>query len=77
MLLLPNAVRTSLATRNVSSLVQRDDEMPPIEPRPYSPWMRLNSPAARSSASCQVHSRHGSVIFSRIIGVVMRSRCVV
>ncbi len=37
MLLLPNAVRTSLATRNVSSFVQRDDEIPPIDPRPYCP----------------------------------------
>jgi hypothetical protein len=45
-LLLPNAARTSFCTRYVSSLVQRDDVMPPIESLPYVAWRRLNSAAA-------------------------------
>jgi hypothetical protein len=36
----------------------------------------LNSEAAYSKASSQLTGRHGSVIFLRIIGVVMRSACV-
>jgi hypothetical protein len=54
-------------------LVQRDEVMPPTESLPYFAWIRLNSEAARSIASSQETSRHGSVIFSRIIGLVMRS----
>jgi hypothetical protein len=56
--------------------VQRDDVMPPIEPGPCCAWMRLNSDAAWAMASSQLTSCHGSVIFLRIIGVVIRSLCV-
>jgi len=45
-LLLPKAARTSFWTRNVSSLVQREDVMPPIEYFPYCACSRLNSLAA-------------------------------
>ena len=75
-LLLPNAARTSFCTRNVSSLVQRDEVMPPIESRPYFAWMRRNSLAAWPIASSQLTCCHGSSIDARIIGVVMRSGCV-
>ena len=56
------SARTSFCTRKVSSSVQRDEVMPPIEPRPYVAWMRLNSEATRPIASSQETSRHGSVI---------------
>ena len=36
MLLLWNAARTIFCTTYTSSLVQRDDETPPIAPRPWS-----------------------------------------
>ena len=36
--------------------------MPPIEPRPYVAWIRLNSEATRPIASSHETSRHGSVI---------------
>ena len=45
-LLLPKAARTIFCTRKVSSLVQREEVMPPMESRPYFAWMRLNSLAA-------------------------------
>jgi hypothetical protein len=45
-LLLPKPARTSFWTRKVSSLVQRDEVMPPMALRPYRAWMRLNSSAA-------------------------------
>src|SRR5215813_12570184 len=67
-LLLPNAARTSFWTRNVSSFVQRDDVMPPIAPRPYFAWIRLNSDAVWAIASSHVTSRHGSDVDARIIG---------
>ena len=76
MLLLPNAPRTSFCTRKVSSLVQRDDEIPPIASEPNSALMRLNSAAAWATASSQLTSRQGSVIAARIIGLVLRSLCV-
>ena len=44
--------------------------------RPYLAWMRRNSVAAWPIASSHDTSRHGSVIFARIIGLVMRSLCV-
>jgi hypothetical protein len=44
-LLLPKPARTSFCTRNVSSLVQREEVIPPTEARPYFSWMRLNSDA--------------------------------
>ena len=73
-LLFPKVVRTSFCTRKVSSSVQREEVMPPIQPRPYVAWIRLNSEATRPIASCHETSRHGSVIVSRIIGLRMRSR---
>ena len=54
----------------------RDDTRPPIESLPCLAWMRRNAPAACTRASSQPTSRHGSVIFSRTMGVVMRSLCV-
>jgi len=45
-LLVPKAARTSFCTRKVSSLVQREEVMPPIESRPYFAWMRRSSLAA-------------------------------
>ena len=42
-LLVPKAARTSFWTRKVSSFVQREEVMPPIESLPYLAWMRLNS----------------------------------
>jgi hypothetical protein len=42
-LLLPKPARVSFCTRKVSSLVQRDEVMPPIEPLPYWNWSRRNS----------------------------------
>ncbi len=56
--------------------MQRLDVMPPIESLPYFACSRRNSLAAWSIASSQLTSRHGSVIFARIIGFVMRSWCV-
>src|SRR6476646_11645874 len=67
-LLLPKAARTSFCTRKVSSLVHRDEVMPPTEAGPYFAWMRLNSDAAKLIASSQETSRPGSVIFDLIIG---------
>ena len=59
--------------RKTSSFVQREDVMAPTESRPCTLWMRLNSDAAWPIASSQETSRQGSVIFSRIMGFVMRS----
>ena len=75
-MLFPNAARTSFCTRYVSSLLQRDDVIPPTEPRPYLAWIRLNSAAAWPIASSHDTSRHGSRIDARIIGLVTRSLCV-
>ena len=50
--------------------------MPPIELTPNDACRRLNSEAAWWMASSYDTSRHGSVIFARIIGRVMRSACV-
>src|SRR6201996_5275829 len=72
-LLLPNAARISFCTRKVSSLVQRDEVMPPTEFLPYFAWMRLNSEAAWLIASSQLTSFQGSVALARIIGLRMRS----
>ena len=72
-LLLPKPARTSFWTRKVSSLVQRDEVMPPIERLPYFAWMRLNSAAVWAMASSHVTSRQGSLILARIIGLRMRS----
>ena len=60
-MLLPNAARTSFCTRKVSSLVHREDVIAPTAPRPCFSWMRLNSAAAYSIASCHETSRHGCV----------------
>ena len=75
-LLLPKAARTSFCTRKVSSLVQRDEVIPPMASRPYVAWRRRNSLAAWLMASSHSTCRHGSLIEARIIGVVMRSGCV-
>ncbi len=45
-LFVPSAARTSFCTRNDSSLVQREEVMPPTDSRPYCAWMRRNSDAA-------------------------------
>ncbi len=45
-LLVPKAARISFCTRKVSSLVQREEVMPPIELAPYFAWMRRISLAA-------------------------------
>ena len=66
----------SFCTRKVSSLVQREEVMPPMASRPYWAWMRLNSRAAWPIASSQVTSCQGSVMRARIIGLVLRSLCV-
>jgi hypothetical protein len=39
-LLVPKAARTSFCTRKVSSFVQREEVMPPMELGPYLAWMR-------------------------------------
>jgi len=72
-LLVPNAARTSFCTSQVSSLVQRDEVMPPTASRPYWPWMRRNSEAAYSIASSHDTSRQESVMRLRIIGLSTRS----
>ncbi len=72
-LLLPNAARTIFWTTQTSSLVQRDEVMPPIDLRPYLAWIAFSRLAPVSMASCQPTSRHGSSVESRTIGVVMRS----
>ena len=41
-LLLPNAVRIIFCTTNTSSLVQRDDVMPPMEYWPWRAWMSFS-----------------------------------
>jgi hypothetical protein len=73
-LLLPKAARTSFCTRKVSSLVQREEVMPPTASGPYWPWMRLISDAAWAIASGQPTSRQGWSILARIMGLRMRSR---
>src|SRR5271167_3719089 len=75
-LLLPKPARTSFCTRYVSSLVQREEVMPPIESRPYFAWMRFSSLAAYPIASSQETSRHESEILLRIMGFTIRSECV-
>ncbi len=72
-LLLWNAARIIFCSTNTSSLVQRDDVIPPMASAPCSAWIRWNPLAAKLIASSQVTSRHGSVVFSRSIGLVTRS----
>ncbi len=76
MLLLAKAVRTKRWTTNTSSLVQRDDEMPPIELMPWRCWMSRNRSAAYVIASSHDTTRHSSSIDSRTIGSSTRSLCV-
>ncbi len=72
-LLLPNAVRTIFCTTNTSSLVQRDDVMPPMDVRPWRAWMSLKRVAAKAMASSQDTSRQGSAMDSRTNGLSTRS----
>jgi len=51
---LPNAARIIFCITKVSSLVQRDEVMPPMEPLPYFCWMRRNSDAVWAIACSQV-----------------------
>src|SRR5260221_10853188 len=72
-LLLPKPARISFCTTNTSSLVQRDEVMPPTASRPYFPRIPLNFAAAKLKASSHDASRQGSLILSRIIGLRIRS----
>src|SRR5690554_763474 len=72
-LLVPKAARISFCTNQVSSLVHREEVIPPTESRPCCCWIRRNSPAAYVSASCHETSCQGSVIRLRIMGLVTRS----
>ena len=72
-LLLPKPARISFWTRKVSSLVQREEVMPPTAFRPYFAWMRLNSLAVWLIASSQLTSRHGSLMRSADHRLRMRS----
>ncbi len=74
-LLLPNAARIIFWTTYTSSLVQRDEVMPPMECTPCSAWISSSRAAVYEIASSHETARHGSVIFSRIIGSSWRSRC--
>ena len=75
-LLLPNAARIIFWTTYTSSLVQRDDVMPPIAPTPWSRWIARKRSAAYAIASSQGTTRHSSSIDSRTMGSSWRSRCV-
>ena len=75
MLLLRSATRANFCIRKISSLVQRDDDTAPTEPRPYLAWMRCISLAAWAIATSQETSRHGWSIELRISGVFTRSGC--
>src|SRR6516162_620071 len=72
-LLLPKPARTSFCTRYASSLVHRDEVIPPSAPRPYLDWTRFSSDAAYASASSHDTSCHGSLMHLRIIGLRTRS----
>jgi hypothetical protein len=73
MLLLPNAARTIFWTTYTSSLVQRLDEMPPMEPTPCSDWIAWKPEATLAIASSQETLRHSSSIDSRTMGESWRS----
>ena len=72
-LLLRNAARTIFCTTKTSSLVQREEVMPPMLSTPCAAWISRSRRAAKSMASSQETSRHGSVMASRIIGDTTRS----
>ena len=59
--------------REIRTTIERDDVIAPTDSVPYFAWMRLNSAAAWPIASSQETSRQGSVIRSRIMGLVRRS----
>ena len=77
MLLLPKAARTIFWTTYTSSLVHREEEIPPMEPTPCCSWMPRNPEATRSTASSQDTTRHSSSMESRTIGSICRSLCAV
>ena len=72
-LLVPNAARTIFCTTYTSSLVQRDEVMPPTLSTPYSSWIARMRAAAKPIASSQLASRQGWSIDSRRRGVSTRS----
>ncbi len=75
MLLLPNAARTIFWTTYTSSLVQREDEMPPMEPTPYFSRSPRKPSAIRAIASSHDTTCHSSSMESRTIGFIWRSSC--
>ena len=72
-LLFPNAPRIIFCTANTSSLVHRDEVMPPIEFWPCVAWISFSFFAEYAIASSQLTFFHSSVIDSRIIGESWRS----
>jgi hypothetical protein len=60
-------------TAKTSSLVHRDDVMPPTARSPYCCWMARNRVAANWMASSHDTTRQSSVMFSRTIGSSTRS----
>ena len=72
-LLLPKAARTIFWTTYTSSLVQREEVMAPMEPRPCSAWISRNRRAVKEMASSQETGRNSSAMESRTIGSSTRS----
>lgn len=66
-------MRIIFCTTNTSSLVQRDDVMPPMAPWPCRAWMSFSLAAAYVMASSHETVCHSSVIRSRIMGLSWRS----
>ena len=72
-LLLPNAMRIIFWTANTSSLVVRDEVMPPMAPRPCLAWISRRRRAVYWMASSHETTCHSSSMDSRIIGSSWRS----
>lgn len=75
-LLLPNAARTIFWTTYTSSFVHREEVIAPTAPVPYVSCSARIRRATVAMASSHSTSRHGSVIFSRTMGLRTRSGCV-
>jgi len=72
-LLLPEAARSNFWTRYVSSLLQREEVIPPIESRPYfAESASLTGGMADGVPATTLRAR-GRLIFARIMGLQMRS----
>ena len=72
-LLVPKAARIIFWTTKTSSLVQREEVIPPTLSTPWRDWMSRMRSAAKPIASSQLASRQGSSMEPRTSGVSTRS----